>query len=102
MEDLYGGHRDKQGERSRLVTQIAGENLCNLESWSCLVSNYKTQQLYNARKPLHRHFSRKDPLRLPNEIVMLIFSYLDFVEIPHVIPLLFFHAPTTCKMSFLR
>ncbi|GAB0145379.1 hypothetical protein EsHS_00005810 [Epichloe bromicola] len=45
-------------------------------------SSPKLQQLYNARKPLHRHFSRQDPLRLPTEIVMLIFSYMDFVELP--------------------
>ncbi|KAG6022793.1 hypothetical protein E4U41_002163 [Claviceps citrina] len=45
-------------------------------------SSPKLQQLYGARKPLHRHFSRKDPLHLPTEIVMLIFSYLDFVEVP--------------------
>ncbi|KAG6015932.1 hypothetical protein E4U54_002691 [Claviceps lovelessii] len=45
-------------------------------------SSPKLQQLYGARKPLHRHFSKKDPLLLPTEIVMLIFSYLDFVEIP--------------------
>lgn len=45
-------------------------------------SSLKLQQLYNARKPLHKHFSRKDPLRLPTEIVMLIFSFLDFVNLP--------------------
>ncbi|KAG5973360.1 hypothetical protein E4U58_005276 [Claviceps cyperi] len=45
-------------------------------------SSPKLQQLHSARKPLHRHFSRQDPLCLPAELVAHIFSYLDFVEIP--------------------
>ncbi|EXV04435.1 tetratricopeptide domain protein [Metarhizium robertsii] len=48
-----------------------------------VASSPKLQQLYKARTPLHRHFSRKDPLRLPTEIAMLIFSYMEFTELPY-------------------
>ncbi|KAG6152097.1 hypothetical protein E4U11_007635 [Claviceps purpurea] len=39
------------------------------------------QQLYYARKPLHRRFFRQDPLCLPSELVTRIFLHLNFTEI---------------------
>ncbi|CCE33860.1 uncharacterized protein CPUR_07788 [Claviceps purpurea 20.1] len=44
-------------------------------------SSPKLQQLYGARNPLNQRFFRQDPLRLPVEIVGLIFSYLSWTEI---------------------
>ncbi|CCE29505.1 uncharacterized protein CPUR_03198 [Claviceps purpurea 20.1] len=45
-------------------------------------SSPKLQQLFDAHKPLHWHFSRRDPLVLLPEMVTHIFSYLHFLELP--------------------
>ncbi|KAL6415073.1 hypothetical protein AUP68_01615 [Ilyonectria robusta] len=43
-----------------------------------LVANPKMQTLYTLRQPLHRRFSRRDPLKNPQEIVQRIFHFVDF------------------------
>ncbi|POR32611.1 Uncharacterized protein TPAR_07195 [Tolypocladium paradoxum] len=44
-------------------------------------SSQKLQKLYEARQPLQLRFLRKDPMCLPFEIVHLVFSRLDIVEL---------------------
>ncbi|KAF7542317.1 hypothetical protein G7Z17_g11681 [Cylindrodendrum hubeiense] len=43
-----------------------------------LATNPKMQTLYTLRQPLHRRFSRRDPLKNPQEIVQRIFHFIDF------------------------
>ncbi|KAF9882326.1 f-box domain-containing protein [Colletotrichum karsti] len=46
-----------------------------------LTGTPKYEQLLKIREPLHKHFCRKDPLDLPQELVESIFSYFDFIEL---------------------
>ncbi|KAH7148789.1 hypothetical protein EDB81DRAFT_883193 [Dactylonectria macrodidyma] len=46
-----------------------------------LAANPKMQTLYTLRQPLHRRFSRQDPLKNPQEIVQRIFHFIDFATL---------------------
>lgn len=43
------------------------------------------QQLFEARRPLQRHFTKRDPMQLPLEIVLMVFTYVDFATLVYVI-----------------
>ncbi|KND86674.1 hypothetical protein TOPH_08677 [Tolypocladium ophioglossoides CBS 100239] len=53
----------------------------NANKDKAMSSSQKLQKLYDARQPLQLRFRRKDPMCLPFEIVHLIFSRLDIVEL---------------------
>ncbi|KAH7149550.1 hypothetical protein B0J13DRAFT_621398 [Dactylonectria estremocensis] len=46
-----------------------------------LGANPKMQTLYTLRQPLQRRFSRRDPLKNPQEIVQRIFHFIDFATL---------------------
>ncbi|ATY66228.1 Tetratricopeptide-like helical [Cordyceps militaris] len=45
-----------------------------------MASSPKIQQLYSARNKLHIRFCRKDPVRLPSELLIWILSYCNLVQ----------------------